>query len=94
MATKKKTVKELLAERESIDAKKKEINKALKAARAAERAEKERQEREKEISEALSFYRDCKSISIRLTDGKEKILYDYCLGFIRLHKQQTKQTNE
>ena len=88
---KKKTVKELLAERENIDAKKKEINKALRAARAAEKAEKERQEREKEISEALSFYRDCKSVSIRLSEKKKKILYEYCLGFIRLHKQKTNE---
>lgn len=91
MATKKKTVKELLAERENIDAKKKEINKALRAARAAEKAEKERQEREKEISEALDFYRQCKSVSIRMTDGNERILYDYCLGFIARAKQQTNE---
>ena len=76
MATKKKTVKELLAERENIDAKKKEINKALRAARAAEKAEKERQEREKEISEALDFYRRCRNSVIRIRGGDNMNAYN------------------
>lgn len=91
MATKKKTVKELLAERENIDAKKKEINKALRAARAAEKAEKERQEREKEISEALDFYRQCKKYVFETKDGKKENLYEYCLGFIERVKQKTNE---
>lgn len=94
MATKKKTVKELLAERENIDAKKKEINKALRAARAAEKAEKERQEREKEISEALDFYRRCRNSVIRISGGERVNAYEYFLDCLGRYGEPIQNKNE
>lgn len=69
-------IEQLEKQKAELEAKRKEIKKAISAERRKERAKAEAEARAMEQTEALEFFRFCKGKTVS-ADGNEITLYDY-----------------
>lgn len=69
-------IEQLEKQKAELEAKRKEIKKAISAERRKERAKAEAEARATEQAEALEFFRFCKSKTVS-DNGNEITLYDY-----------------
>lgn len=74
-------IEQLEKQKAELEAKRKEIKKAISAERRKERAKAEAEARAMEQAEALEFLRFCKSKTVS-DNGREITLYDYVRGLM------------
>lgn len=74
-------IEQLEKQKAELEAKRKEIKKAISAEQRKERAKAEAEARAMEQTEALEFLRFCKSKTVS-DNGQEITLYDYVRGLM------------